>query len=295
MSRRRQTRTADVELSPAEEPRLFEFIGHVCADLHVVPPENIWVDFDINADALFAHRTLRVGLGAVSCTSLSEFKALLAHELAHFSQPTMFLLRWAAAALRVAESALDRRNPIDQLLGRWRRGPLLATWPAVLIDLALAIVRWPLRGAHAVLLLASRACRRQAEFHADRVAAAAAGTEAVVRMLRQLDRGEENLRRVLSELETAAGQGRYTSDLFHYLERAAAVSLAAPGDNAGCWATHPATAERVRAVASNDVPGPMDERPAWLLFDDVEDLRRRVTHQYNRVYSGLVGPASRRS
>ena len=98
---KRSQRSANVEITAAEQPRLFAFLEQLCAELGTPMPARVFVSYEVNASASYdpsivsvlfpSRKNLLIGLGLINNLNLTEFKALLAHEFGHFSQSSMKL------------------------------------------------------------------------------------------------------------------------------------------------------------------------------------------------------------
>src|SRR5262249_26442963 len=93
-----------LEIFPEEHPRLLDFLSRLCDDTGAPVPHRIVVSPEINAAVFYEEsllglivpppKNLLIGLGLVNVLTLSEFKAVMAHELGHFSQRGMLLRRY---------------------------------------------------------------------------------------------------------------------------------------------------------------------------------------------------------
>jgi Zn-dependent protease with chaperone function len=211
------------ELQPEEHRLLFDFIGSLCNELGIAPPRRVFITDNNNADALLRYHALAIGRPLVNELNVSEFKALLAHELAHFRQVGVRRLLSLGRGFDILELAASGDNHLDRLFrmgkqGRWLRWlPSSVCWT----------LRLPFRVLSACVLLQMRALRRHAELHADGVAIRLAGTPAVLRLLAHLELDD---------------------------------------DRATIWATHPDRGRRKLQAHRLSISGPVDRRPARLLF-----------------------------
>jgi Zn-dependent protease with chaperone function len=163
-----------------------------------------------------------------------------------------------------------------------------------------------LRGLHQLLGLANLALQRHMEFLADRVAVSVAGSDATLNVLVRLPLAEKALGQVTQDLVAAADADLYTRDLFYHQPHAVAFLRkisndptlgeppplpAGPGPRADffrpedttaarMWATHPSNHEREQNVNRPYVRRPLDEQPAWVLFQDAPALREKLTRRY---------------
>jgi hypothetical protein len=202
-------------------------------------------------------RTLHLGFGAMDALDAGAFKAVLAHELGHFSGRDTRVKPLSARVLLAARLALSGvgttklafLSPLVWYLEPFERGYAR------------------LEAAHG----------RRCELAADRVAAEAYGGEALARGLRTL--------------EDLDARGPLLADFFEWLLRAGARI----DDAYGCirelssepvppavprkpdpLESHPPTEERIRAVAGIG-RGKSDPRPATALLPDPARLARQLS------------------
>jgi Zn-dependent protease with chaperone function len=321
----RQDQTLLVEITEREQPELFEFIRHVCAETKAPLPHKVFVSPEVTA-AAFMHtsllslvlptrKNLLIGLGLVNLLNLSEFKAVLAHEFGHFSQRSMRLGSYVYIANKVLADIVYGRDWLDTVMSHLKS-----------IDLRIAIFVWTFLGVlwglrkvmeavFKVINIFNLSLMRQMEFNADRVAVSVSGSDAIVHALLRSSFGDQAFRQLANDLWSAADHNLYSRDIFaHQLpaaemlrrraknptwgqppaERGPEVQVFKPGEgNNGVplmWATHPPNEDRERNAKQFYLPAELDEHSPWLLFRDQADLRRRVSQRYYQVFHKLEGP-----
>jgi Zn-dependent protease with chaperone function len=302
------------EITEEDQPTLFRFLRRLCRDTGAPMPHRVFVVPEVNAAAFFepslfrllrpVRPNLMIGLGLVNGLTLDEFKAVLAHEFGHFSLHGMRLGRFVYVANRIlAQTGLAFYRWETALKAACRGGAggaLLAGVPFLLLWLMRRAIEVVFKGIN----LARLALARQEEFHADRVAVGAAGSDAVVYSFRSVGLADHALASAVRELALSADQGVYSRDLFFHQERATArlreerrkepakesedsVREMIVGEEAeaipALWADHPPEEDRIRNARELPVPGPRDERTPWLLFENPERLRSRLTRRWYRV------------
>ena len=109
-------------------------------------------------------KNLIIGLGLVNVLTLSEFKAVLAHEFGHFGQKSMAVGRWVYVAQQIAAHIVAKRDALDKFLRMLSRTDIRVAW----IGMALTLVVWSIRSlletAFNLVLMAQRALSREMEF-----------------------------------------------------------------------------------------------------------------------------------
>ena len=83
----------DFEVTRAEQPRLFQFLDRLAAETKAPKPHKVYLSGGVNACVFYdlsilnflfpSRKNLELGLGLVNSLTLTEFKAVLAHEFGH--------------------------------------------------------------------------------------------------------------------------------------------------------------------------------------------------------------------
>jgi Zn-dependent protease with chaperone function len=301
-----------VEVTAADHPRLFEFLHRLADDAGAPRPKRVYVSARVNAAVFYdlsilnllfpSNKNLEIGLALVNVLTLSEIKAVLAHEFGHFAQRSMAIGSWVYIAQQIAAHVVAKRDALDKFLGQLSRLDLRIAW----IGWLLSLVVWSIRSLMDTLLtlvvLAQRALSRQMEFQADLVAVSLTGSDELVHALHKLSAADEAWGRALGFAESEVRQGRIPHDLFAVQTRIVAKIAQILGDEsygqvpriAGekpaarrvfksgfaqppqMWSTHPASADREENAKRRYQPAPHDARSAWLLFGKPEALKGKV-------------------
>src|SRR5262245_7807450 len=204
---RRGGQSDDIEIKPAEQPRLFEFL-HQLADQAGAPrPYRVFVSPRVNAAVFYdlsllnlvfpSRKNLEIGLALVNCLSLGELRAVLAHEFGHFTQGTMSIGRWVYIAQQVAAHLVARRDKLDDVLVGLSHLDLRVAW----IGWGLQIIVWSIRSLVETLfswvVLMQRALSREMEMQADLVAVSLTGSDALIHALHRLQAADDAWDRTL--------------------------------------------------------------------------------------------------
>jgi Zn-dependent protease with chaperone function len=310
-----------IEIFEDEHPKLFEFIGHVCEETGAPFPKHVYVDYLVNAAAILdttsiftlflpLGRSLLIGLGLVNTINLTEFKALLAHEFGHFSQKGMKIGNYVYTMRKIVSQVVYGDDIFDRFIIGWSQLDPRIAWPAYICRAVLWILRKILSMMWYVVVFFDLALSRQMEFNADLIAVSLTGSDAPVHLLHRSYIGQASFNQGVNDLRVAMDHHLYTSDLFYH--QSAAIRIirkknkdprleeppALPDDAnemsqvfeedddkvAEMWSTHPSCYDREQNVKANYIRTQFDERSPWLLFDNVEELRERVTYKFYRFY-----------
>jgi Zn-dependent protease with chaperone function len=312
-----------IEITEDEHPVLFEFIYQLCDELGAPLPNKVYVSPDVNAAVMMRtslinlfvepKKDLLIGLGLVNSVNLSEFKAVLAHEFGHFSQSAM-ASSYTYIANRIIADLVEGEDWFDRMVNWCKRQEnlfsIIGYGVGGILWTGRKIVEW----CYKAITLQRLAVSREREFHADLVAASAAGSNAVVHCLLRTEFGHQCFVQAVNDLVTAMDHKLYSNDLYMHQDRAAAIvrrkkkeaELGMPPvlatDRDGqkvevfdaeeeeledeippMWRTHPSNSDREKNAKERFVPAVVDHRSPWLLFDDAPDLRERMTYKFYRM------------
>ena len=305
-----------IALEEADQPDLFGFVRRLCKETNSRFPKGIFISHEVNA-AVFSktsflslflpqRKSLLVGLGLVNVLTVSELKAVLAHEFGHFTQSSTRFGQYGYRANRMVDDMVNARDSWDRLLAQWRRIDIRLSFPAWILAAVVWVLRKLLVQLAKIVNLASRSLSREMEFDADALAVRLAGSDAIVSSLWKLERAAVAMGAAVRTLGAMADHGRFSDDLFHHQSRAERRflrwidtkeedtpylrSLRAPyiagqalhfqeGDDhaPSMWATHPSNRDREMRAKQRYVPCQALDTPAWRLFRQPDFLRRRAT------------------
>ncbi len=308
-----------IELKERDQPRLHAFVRRICAETGAQEPRAIYVFPDVNAAAgipyglahLFANPRfdLKIGLGLINSLNLSEFKAVVAHELGHFTQGG-FVHNYCETVQGILANILRGTGGVDRLETWLKESPPPISWLGAVMG---GINRAVAFTAMTVFLLVDRkrmALARADEFHADLVSASLAGSDAAVQGLFKVRHGDDFFGFALDELRRAADHKLYTADLYFHQHAIAdlyrkkkkepkkGIPPKLDGPKAGRKIQvfdpddendgdpndyHPSGYEREENIKNEFIEAPIDERSPWALFDDPGELRERMTKRFYRV------------
>ncbi len=307
------------ELREQDQPRLFNFLHKLADEAGAPRPHKVYVSARVNAAVFYdlsllnfllpSRKNLEIGLSLVNSLTLGEVRAVLAHEFGHFAQRSMAVGRWVYIAHQITAQLVARRDKLDAFVESLSRSDFRIAW----IGWVLQTIVWAIRSlidlAFRGVLLLEQALSREMELQADLVAVSLTGSDALVHALSKLRAADDSFDRAVSFAQGEQSRGAPVADLFevqgHLMKRMAAilddplygrvplVPLADPAQHRvfkaeltqppRMWLSHPLNHEREANAKKIYVAAPLDERSAWVLFDDAPLLRQRVTR-------GLLAP-----
>ena len=301
-----------IEVTANEQPELYAFLHQLADEIGAPKPHRVFLTSEVNAAVFYdlsllnlifpSKKNLIIGLGLVNVLTLTELKAVLAHEFGHFAQNSMMVGRWVYVAQQIIAHMVSVRDWLDSVVRFISSIDLRIAW----IGWILSLILWSLRSLmdtlFKIVIIAERALSREMEFNADLVAVSVTGSDALVNALYKLQAADQAWRTAMSVAGQAAGNKEIIDDLFqaqsetitemsrilddaHYGQPQAPTGakadhrvfeneIARPPQ---MWSTHPPSSDREANAKSVYVDAVNDDRSAWLLFTEPETLRRRLS------------------
>lgn len=259
-------------LEPGRQPRLFDELEGIAratgqampAEVYLVPDVNAWVAGRGGAMGFGSRRVMGLGLPLMQALSVSELRAVLAHEFGHYHAGDTRLGPWV--------------HKTRATIGRTLAG----------LEEHSGLIQKPFAWYGAMFLRVTHAVSRAQEFAADALAARVAGAAALQSGLRRLHGAGAAFPNywsveVLPLLQMgfrpplAEGFSRFSARPGIASAMEACVNDALREQKTDPYDTHPAMAERIAAVegigAGAAAPDP---RPAVVLLDDVPAVEREL-------------------
>jgi Zn-dependent protease with chaperone function len=303
----------DLEITAADQPRLFAFLHRLADEAKAPRPHRVFITSNVNAAVFYdlsllnlvfpSRKNLVIGLGLVNVLTLSELKAVLAHEFGHFAQRSMAVGRWVYVAQQIADHLISRRDKFDQFLRQLSSIDLRVAWVGWILRLIVWSIRSLLESLFRLVMLAQRALSREMELQADLVSVSLAGSDALVHALYRTQAADDAWDRALSFANEEFHQGRLVTDIYALQTRIIAHLSRIRADkyhgqpptlppikaaehrifksdiaqSPRMWRTHPHNHEREENAKRHYLAAPLDNRLAWDIFDRAEALRQQVT------------------
>jgi heat shock protein HtpX len=261
------------ELTAISQPRLFAMIRDLAGkteqaeprEVYLLPDVNAWVTQRGGVMGVGSRRVMGIGLPLLQSLSVSELRAVLAHEFGHYWGGDVAIGPW----IYKTRAALGRA--IEQLEGNWLQG-LFNAYGRLFMKLTTAI------------------SRRQ-EFVADALAARVAGAPAMRRALKQVTAlapahqsylAHELFPVLRSGFLPPVAQGfdlfRSATTIREATDRIVDETMTT--GQTGEFDTHPTLRERLEALDNVDSASDAedDPTPALSLIDESESLGRELLH-----------------
>lgn len=299
-----------VEVTRQEQPDLYAFIDKLTTEIGAPFPKRIYFSSDVNASVFYdsgfwsmflpIRKNLQIGLGLVNSLTISEFKAVLAHEFGHFSQRSMKLGSYVYNVNQVIFNMLYDNQGYCQALESWGN---LSGYFAFFANMTIRIVmgiQWVLQQMYGIINRTHMSLSRQMEFHADSVAASASGSSQLATALLKLDMANLTQQKLFQTYNNWLSDNVRASNMFPHhrevmqnfaqefnlpvesglpvVDEAASKRLSASrvivNDQ---WASHPSTEDRVTHLKQLNITAANDTEPAWVIFRDAESVQKQMT------------------
>ncbi|NRQ42102.1 M48 family metalloprotease [Rheinheimera sp. YQF-2] len=303
----------EYEVTAQSEPQLFKFLFRLADETGAPRPHRVFLSPRVNACVFYdlsllnfffpSKKNLEIGLPLVNALTISELKAVLAHEFGHFAQRSMALGNWVYIAQQIAAHIIAKRDALDNFLRFLSRIDLRIAWIGWILRLIVWSLRATMETIFNLVLLAQRALSREMEFQADLVAVSVTGSDALIHALHKLQAADEAWDRAQSFVNDQVREGKASKDFFavqlRVIKHMSGILndpnyggvAQVPVDNPAqhrvfsadiaqpprMWATHPYNHEREQNAKKIYVPGVLDDRSSWIIFDDAQALKEQFT------------------
>lgn len=282
-----------VLITEEAQPRLFGFIRKLAKETQTAFPKNIYLSPEVNAAVFYnssfwsmflpIRKNLNIGLGLVNSVNISEFKAVMAHEFGHFSQRSMRLGSFTYNVNRVIHNMLYDNRGYSNFLSTWGRLHGAMTLFARAAAYIAGGIQWLLRGMYTFINRNYMGLSREMEFHADAVAAGAAGANNLVSALSRIEIATGCYKTALAEADQRVKQNSVSRNIFSNqltILRSVAEEYKPSRSRINFqnqWASHPTLQERKTQLEKLQLERAADPTGAWSLFDKAESLQETMT------------------
>ncbi|WP_067183294.1 M48 family metallopeptidase [Microtetraspora niveoalba] len=268
--RSRPAPPSGLPLTPRQAPLLWATVRELAAEAGTRAPDEIWLIPEVNASVqeesrllglIGGRRRLSLGLPLLHTMTVAQVRAVLAHELGHYSGRHT---RLSAPAYR---GRLMIAHTLRQI-GQYNPSG------------------WIFKGYARLYLLADNAVSRRQEFEADRASARVAGIEAAASALHEVRVLDAAWHFFLEQyVELGWESGFAPDDLFAGFGALVAgrrgelnaLRASTPEEKGSRWDTHPPLNERIAAIrALPRTPVTPDGRPAAVLVPDLAEAGRAL-------------------
>lgn len=320
-----------IEVTEEEEPQLFAFIKDIVEKVGTDFPKKVYFSSDVNAAVFYdssfwsmflpIKKNLQIGIGLVNTITVSELRAILAHEFGHFSQKSMKVGSYVYNVNQVIYNMLFDNESFNALLIKWAE---VSSYFSIFVSISVKIIQgiqWVLQKMYGIVNLNYMGLSREMEFHADEVAANLTGYLPLKNSLLRMDLAEQSYSSVLNYYDKRVPDSVRSKNI--YVEQSLLLNFLAqdmsiPFENQlpkvpistlnkynksklnikNQWASHPSTEDRIAALEKlNIVLEQNDTAIANTIFKNIEKIQTAFTDKiFSQVqYSSAVSYASSES
>jgi Zn-dependent protease with chaperone function len=302
-----------LEVTEEQEPALFQLIHDIVDEVQTDFPKKVYFSAQVNAAVFYdssfwsmflpVKKNLEIGVGLMNTVTVSELKAILAHEFGHFSQRSMKVGSYVYNVNQVIHNLLFDNEGYSNLISRWAS---VSGYIAFFVNLAVRIIsgiQWVLRKVYEVVNLNYLALSREMEFHADEVAAHVAGSTPLITSLLRMDLADQSFQTVIDFYNRKIAESVKTDNVYpqqqfmlHFLARESKFSTdnglpqISPEQSSRFnrsklnikdqWASHPSTEDRIAQLQRlNVAPPDTDQRLATVLLQHSDSWQSQLTQR----------------
>lgn len=262
-----------IPIDLSKEKRLARYIEEIAAALHEPMPSEVYLLGEANAFVaqpggfmgLGSRRIMGLGLPLLQMLTISQFRAVLAHEFAHYYAGDTRLGPWVyntrRAIARVYEN-LGKKSDVISFLTRW-----------AVVAAPYMVLMGAMRVYWKVFMRITQSISRQQEYRSDELACHLAGSQPLVDGLKNIHRCQAALRSYWNSIVlpvAANGFQPQVADGFQrfmnapQIAKATSDSLAKQIEEATAkpFDTHPPLSKRIERAQLYSLPAPNHPDPA---------------------------------
>jgi len=299
------------EISIEDEPELLQLIQELVSEVGTKFPKRIYVSPEVNASVFYdssfwsmllpIRKNLHIGLGLVNTTTVNELKGIVAHEFGHFSQKSMKVGSFVYNVNKIIHNILYDNDDYDQAMHNWASKSgyfVIMIWLATYYN---KVVQFILKFIYKIVNINYLGLSREMEFHADAIAASIVGSQPMISAMLRLDLCSQSYDTVINYYNENFDNAVTTDNLFpqqlfamkfiaetnkislinnlpniteEYSERFNKSKLVIKNQ----WDSHPSMEDRISEFKRlNVVEKKLDNRPANMLFRDIEAVQQKVS------------------
>ncbi len=303
-----------IEIKRNQEPELFKLIDEVVTEVDTNQPKKVFLSSDVNAfvnyDSAFwsmffpVKKNLTIGLGLINTTTVSELKAILAHEFGHFSQSSMKVGSYVNQANKIIYDMLYNNKGFDEMLQNFAGLHGIIQLFAHFALWFIKGIQWILIKFYDILFKKHMSLSRQMEFNADAIATYVVGSDvnsaSLMRLYlseaaldnsirfyldkavnfdtKSLYRNQTTLLQFLAEENNHKVENNLPYINIDELERYNKSKLYIENQ----WASHPTIQQRIEAIKKLNKPSVnLDNRLANNLLKNFDNYAEKFT---NRIF-----------
>lgn len=300
------------EIHPEQEPKIFQFINEIALAVGTSFPKRVYLSPDVNASVFYdssfwsmffpIKKNLQIGIGLVNTLTVSELKAVIAHEFGHFSQRSMKIGSYVYNVNQILYNLLYDNSSFEDLVRKWENINSYFAFFIALSAKIVAAIQWILRKVYELVNINYLSLSREMEFHADQVAANVAGSDPMATSLQRLSLSDYAYESVLTHYNEKVSEAIITDNI--YPQQSFVMNLISEDKKLlkennlpqvdleeinrfdksklnfkNQWASHPSTEDRVHQLKKYNLQSTSNNISlAGSLFKDFNQLQIEITN-----------------
>lgn len=304
-----------IEIKESDEPELFAIIREVAVAVGTKFPKSVFLSASVNAGVFYEPsmlglffprpKSLAIGIGLLDSVTITEFKAILAHEFGHFSQKSMKVGNYVSLVNRSIYSVVtaNQKNAAQGI----NNGDVIPTllYVGALVSSPFVYI---LEKTYSVVNKNYLALSREMEFHADAIAAEFVGSDPIRTGLLRLSISNEAYNYLIDYYQSKVEFNVKTAEFYpqmkwllgylgkinhlefeHDLPSVTLESLAQFNKSKlnieNQWESHPSLRDRINAINSLNFPANSTSNSlASTLFKQLDRWQLQAT---KRIFYGV--------
>ncbi|MGV3598502.1 MAG: M48 family metallopeptidase [Bacteroidota bacterium] len=300
----------ELEIDEATQPRLFELINTVADEVKTIRPKKVFLLPDVSASvhhqanlfSLFnsSKQNLSIGLGLIQVMTEQELKAVLAHELAHFSQNVTRVSEFIYRVNKLIIDLLYSDNKWEKSIGESSEWSSIFGFFSEITLAVTSVLKSIFQKLYNIINIEFLSLSRDLEFHADSIAVSITGTDALKNGLYKIELADVAYNRLSEHLDKYFDEGKLLKNLYpayrwmleytgkrNELETENGLPIVTanfykqiilPRVNfKDQWASHPSLPERVSNIEKSGFSKKYDSKPALRLITNEENIEEQLT------------------
>lgn len=248
-----------------------------------------------------SRKNLMVGMGIINTTTVSELKAILAHEFGHYSQKSLKSGGYVYQANKVLHGLLQEDEAFDSLFQKIGQWTFITSVFSAIAYKVVSGIWWLLSRIYLLINSMYLALSREMEFHADAVATRVVGSSTMHNSLLRTVLADHSYNSVLQTYEGKIEENIRSRNIYpeqlvhlHFVARQRGFELegAFPRPTLAemnrynksrmvvedQWASHPDLEQRLQRVEQMGVTAEhQDHMPASVLFRQADAYEKQLT------------------
>ena len=288
----------NIRITEKTQPEIFALIHEICEKIQAPLPNKVYLNASADAYIFYGkapgifknklpQKNLVIGLGLINALTVSQFKAVLAHEMTHLKQNSTALGWYTAAVKETMEEIFDHIKTLEMKAQNTRLSILKVEMQ--FFRVLRKFLRYWYRKIHQRHIDLNRAMELNADMHAVVIS----GSNQIIAALFYINKYQKVLNYTISQLLKATEFKLFTTDIFYHQKRFAKKlkdasnqsDISDSEENMGTLFAldqsnhdlYPPFEERVRQANDHFIEGEQDHSPAWSLFRNRKSLKERTT------------------